>query len=557
MERNRHIERKMAGILRNAFIMIFFFSLFFPCYAGSENRQKIVPLENEIYEDTDALYLLRGYAPPSHARPWSEDEIGSILSGTELGTFTPAEKLLYDNIRNSLFRRILLDKGEKASVAAEVKINLEAYVKTNDDREEWIHGYEERLPLAAIPLESWLWENFYIATEISLKEAHDVAASADNDYCNIPEQIQYLDASIPFRAFISLGGENWNIQYGRDKLSWGNGTTGNLLLSDHADYYNFIRFTTYWKIIKFTAIYAGLESYLTPEEKEIDKKKSGLTRDNYENFRERYKAFFGHRLEARITDKFTLSASEALIFGNKYPEFGNMNPVSIFHNIFAPEYSNAMLSLEADLVPFSGFGIYAQFAMDDFQLSLESGSSRPAALGYLAGIKYVFPCMGGIVSINAEGVKTDPYLYNRWHPLTRFTVRRRYWSYLDDAYAYIDKPTGYKYGPDTVIGYLGAEYRIPGNLKLGADLTLKFAGELNGSLSDPLSYNTGSDANDKNSPSGTVERETAAGLHGEKRIWKNLKAGADIYYINTDNFENISGRTENDFEFAVHFSYTF
>lgn len=552
MERNLGAWRKMAGLL------IFLALCVLPCNAETSNRQRIIPLDNELYQDIDALYIMNGLAPPSFARPWSEDEIDHILSKLQPEKLTGAAKLAYDNVQKKLEKRVLLGKEEKAFVSVGATVNLEGYLKTNNDRDEWVHGYEERLPLVEIPFEFWLWEHMYIDVDLSIKEAHDVPIDSDYDYSNIPENIKYIDPSIPYRAFLSVGGHNWNVQLGRDKLSWGNGETGNMVLSDWADWYNFIKFTTYWKVLKFTTIYAGIESYLTPEEKDIDAVGDGLTRGNYENFRERYKALMAHRLEARITDKLTLAATEAIIFGNKYPEFSNMNPVSIFHSVFAPEYSNVIFSLEADYALFRGLDIYFQFAMDEMKLSIENDSSgRPTALGYLAGARYLFPAGDGIVKLTLEGARTDPYMYNRWHPLTRFTVRRRYWSYLSGEYLYVDKATGYRYGPDALVLYLAGEYRIPSDLKLSADVTMKFLGELNNSLSDPLAYDTGSSADDKTSPSGTVHRELVTGLHAEKALTKKLSVGGDMYYIHINNYLNESGETINDFEFALHFSYKF
>ena len=550
MERNPGAWRKMAGLLILLALCIL------PCGAETSNRQRIIALDSEVYQDIDALYMMNGFAPPSYARPWSEDEIDHILSKLQPEKLTGPAKLAYENIQKKLSKKLLFGKEEKAFASISGTVNLEGFFKTNDDRKEWVHGYEERLPLFDIPFEFWLWDHMYIDVDLSIREAHDVLYDSDYDYSNIPENIKYIDPSIPYRAFMSVGGRNWNVQMGRDKISWGNGETGNMVLSDWADWYNFIKFTTYWKVLKFSFVYAGLESYLTPEEKEFDKREQGdgLVQGNYENFRERYKAFLAHRLEARITDKFTMAATEGIIFGNKYPEFGNMNPVSIFHSVFAPEYSNVIFSLEADYAIFRGFDLYAQVAMDEMKLSIEnSESARPTALGYMLGTRYLFPAGDGIVKLTLEGAYTDPYLYNRWHPLTRFTVRRRYWSYLDDGYLYLDKATGYRYGPDAVVGYLAGEYRIPSDLMLKADITLKYLGEKNTSLSEITSYHT----DKKTTPTGTVERELDIVLHADKVLSRHFSVGGDMYYVNIDNFGNVSGETINDFEFALHFSYKF
>ena len=50
MERNPGAWRKMAGLL------IFLALCILPCSAETSNRQRIIALDNEIYQDIDALY---------------------------------------------------------------------------------------------------------------------------------------------------------------------------------------------------------------------------------------------------------------------------------------------------------------------------------------------------------------------------------------------------------------------------------------------------------------------------------------------------------------------
>jgi hypothetical protein len=80
-----------------ASFVIFFF--LFPIYAQS---QKIIPLSSEIYGETDALYLMRGLASPSAARPWTVNEAREILNKIEPGSLNQAESVLYDHITSEI-----------------------------------------------------------------------------------------------------------------------------------------------------------------------------------------------------------------------------------------------------------------------------------------------------------------------------------------------------------------------------------------------------------------------------------------------------------------------
>ena len=150
MERNPGAWRKMAGLLILLALCIL------PCGAETSNRQRIIALDSEVYQDIDALYMMNGFAPPSYARPWSEDEIDHILSKLQPEKLTGPAKLAYENIQKKLSKKLLFGKEEKAFASISGTVNLEGFFKTNDDRKEWVHGYEERLPLFDIPFEFWL-----------------------------------------------------------------------------------------------------------------------------------------------------------------------------------------------------------------------------------------------------------------------------------------------------------------------------------------------------------------------------------------------------------------
>ena len=76
-------------------------------------------------------------------------------------------------------------------------------------------------------------------------------------------------------------------------------------------------------------------------------------------------------------------------------------------------------------------------------------------------------------------------------------------------------------------------------------------GELNSSLDDPLSYDTGKDASNLEILSGTVEKELVTGIHGTIKPVTDITLSTDIYWVHISDMDNISGKTVNDLEIAI------
>ena len=547
--------RRRSGIL-SVFIMFLMMGVFLsPASAEKKNMQRIIPLSSPMYEEIDRLYLINGLALPSSARPWSVDETFLVLDRLPIQLLSPAEKQSYRIINNELTEKLNGGNNGEAGWRISGEVNIEGYVKGNDSRDEWEHGFEERKPLLSVPVEGWFGRGFYSTLDLTLKEEYRAVTELESNFTSIPGNLRDFDWYFPFRSFMSFGGEHWNIQFGRDKADWGMGETGNLLLSDYSDFFNLIRLTSYWDSFKMSFIYIGLDAWLTEEEEDINNDgdyENGLA-GRYDNYNEQFKAFIAHRTEFRTTDRLNLTVNEAIVFGNKYLNITELNPVFVFHNLFSPEYSNAMISLEADYTALKGLNLYIQFAIDEFQVpGYEGKDTRPGANGILTGFRYIKPLESGYMTFNSEAAYTDPYLYNRWHPLTRFTNRRRMWSNIEpDGYEYINKPIGYEHGPDALIIYSKIEYTHKDLYTASLDARYSLKGELNDSLDDPLSYDTGTDASSKTAVTGTAEKELVTGLHAVLFPERKLSWGTDFYWIHIRNYQHISGRTLSDIELAL------
>jgi len=577
----------VAGILKNMKkIFLIFFAILFTVglvsaplaiaqtnsqdteNSAKRNYQRIIPLSSPIYREMDRLYILAGKSRPSLARPWSADEAKKIMEALPQSLFdsVPADSLTI--IKREIEFGNERTGARKAAYKISPEINIEGYFQANNDRKKREHGYEERQPLLLVPFEGWFFTSLFMNLEIELRQEHAIADLANN-YTNVGNPFGF-DWHFPFRSFLSIGGEHWNFQFGRDKVSWGPGIVSNMIISDYPDFFNIIRFTTYWSRFKFTTVYMGLDPWLTDDEirfKENNPRGFG----GYDPFNELFKAFLANRLEFRVQDNFSLAITEAILFGDKYLNITELMPVFILHSHFTPQYSNSIISIEADYTPFSGLNIYLQFAADEVQLVGEGG--RPRALGYLGGVTYIKPTFDGFLSFNLEAAFTDPFLYNRWHPNGRITNRRRIWSYHSDAHEHINKPIGYRYGPDAVILYAAAQFEKPDKYLVGINIKYRLLGEMNDSLDRPGTYweginndinndgvkspYFGRNANRLRTPTGTVERNMVLGLYGKLHLTDSISLASNIYYIHINNYGNIQGHTMNDLEFALSVGFKF
>ncbi len=60
-----------------------------------------------------------------------------------------------------------------------------------------------------------------------------------------------IAANFPTRAFVSFGGNNWNLLFGRDRLNWGRSIIGSFIIDKHVSYHDFARLSIYTDTFKY------------------------------------------------------------------------------------------------------------------------------------------------------------------------------------------------------------------------------------------------------------------------------------------------------------------
>jgi len=555
-----------------------FFLLLFPVFGQS---QKVIPLSSQVYGEMDALYLLRGLAAPSAARPWTVNEAGEILKKIEPNFLNQNESALYDHIAAEIFKPLRINADGAAAFDARLNLALEAYAHTNADdfvlNEDWNYGYEERQPAAKLSLEMSLYSGLYICTDLmynrnrfngkdefrnvqdtgqgigaetslpdSYKFPRQSWAYSESFITNIPAGTDEFDFDWPKRANITTGGEHWNISVARDRIQWGTGHSGNFVFDGHRDYDEYFRFSAFSQKFKYewlNVFYPG-------------------------------KLLMAHRLEFRLLPSLVFAVSENIMCVSDafYPRY--INPAFIFHNWYDRDNINAIAQMELDFVPFKGYRLYTQAAFDQIRAPWED-DSEPAAWGVIAGIEHARPAFRGIMTLSLECAYTTPLLYRR--DLVDFITLSDTKVNNAGHILAIDY-TGYPYGGDAIVVQLDANCRFPGSALIHARLFGMIHGNMNFFASHNKDGNNTGLANlQDQTPSGSEdEREHTLGISlgasyalPQRVSWHTISVWTNLSYILKNNKLMISekGTGENivyhkegatqDFQVAVGIGISF
>jgi hypothetical protein len=392
-------------------------------------------------------------------------------------------------------------------------LSLEAYGHTNPDEftrtDDYIRPMNLTRPFLDLNFELWLTPYAYGFGEFSLGvEKYNTMVEEDgrrgvgstffgaspfstNILMLPPGGILDLSFNFPTRSFISLGGQGWNIELGRERLSWGPGESGNFVVGSQVEYHNNFRTAFYNDQFKYTFNVSGFPSpdeYYQPDATTGKIVWMGDTGWEHEGIN----LFIAHRLEWRILYKVNVALSEAIMYQPQNQiDIQYFLPTVVLHNLYRTYESNSLISLEADWAVLPALNVYGQIAMDQFHLPGESApgvddNADPDAFAFMLGAKTAFPLWKGMLSGSFEAVYTDPYLYLRSQVLSASSTQRELnyvvatrhisMSYGSIDPLFVEEFLGYRWGGDAVVLNLNAVYREYGAWSAGVNLMFMIHG---------------------------------------------------------------------------------
>ncbi len=580
---------------------------------GAErNLQKIYPVDSDVYKALTLLYVDQGMALPSTTGPWSGDELLGMAEKIDRTKLASGAAAAYDFVLSAL------DEGHKP-FKFDVSVAVEGYYHTDTanfkNEGQWIRGFDERSPFLDIVLETWPAKNFYGYSSLGVQNSrYNGETAADGPTSTLwgssalttnlplvpPAVITDLDFNIPYRAFGSVGGKGWNLQVGRDKLSWGPGESGNFVIGDHLLYHNVGKLAAYGKNFKYsftTSFFPHPQNYYYPDDLPgtpaiengiIDTTGAFLNYGSQDAVLKGLNMFIGHRLEWRMfKDKVGFALTEAIMYqsADNTLDLFILSPAAIFHNYYIRSNANSIISLELDYSPIKGINLYGQMAVDEFPLPGEpvpgvKPDALPNGFAFMAGAKLAKPMGKGIAFGSVEWAKTDPYLYlrdsgDRDQDLGEYGIN---WIVAEREFAtdanvtYTEQFLGYQYGGDAIVYNVNGGYKVFGKWSAEANFFYMLHGTHDkwtvwGDQDDPVpdtqTTPTSTHVTENNGDLGYASRNAVSktlvvGARGSYSILKNLKAYGQLDYINIVNPGNISANPAiSDIQLTAGIKYTF
>lgn len=568
------------------------------------NVQKIHPIDSPVYDAITYLYVSNGLALPSTGGPWSTDELLKMLDKLDRDAQDDGAKAAYDYVVS------MLSEGDRA-VQFGLDVALEGYYHTDTtnftNEEDWIRGYNERKPLMDIVLETWPSNHFYGysslyvgGTKFSGYTAADGPVAmfygqepfTTNLFFLAPGTISELDLAMPYRAFGAFGGDGWSVQIGRDRLSWGPGTTGNLMLGEHLKYHNVGRVAAYGQNFKYTFV---TSFFPHPDHYYPVLNSSGdfANNESQADLLHGLNMFMAHRLEWRMfQDKVGLALSESIMYQSldNTLDLRILNPAMIFHDYYIRSNANSLLTLEVDYTPIRHVNVYGQFAVDEFALPGEpvpgkTDGAFPSAYGFMAGAKASYPMANGMMYGSFEWAKTDPYLYLRYGESTTpslSTYGVNYVVAIREFYGtgrmlYDEQFLGYQYGSDAVVLNGNVGYREFGKWFAEGNIFYMLHGthdkwtlwsevytDASSGVGKPpvlsspteMHYTENHGDPDAGTDRNAVSKTLVAGVKGGYTILPGLDVYAQGDFISIKNAGNIDGTDISDIQLTIGVSYS-
>lgn len=300
--------------------------------------------------------------------------------------------------------------------------------------------------------------------------------------------LQMLDIQVPDIALSSFGGEVWNFSFGRDKLSYGEGTTGKLMISSAANYHDYMRVKAWGKKFRYNFTILSMEAI------DIDDLDSSYWDTDDESATD-VKLLFSHNLDINLLDNLRITINEGFLRGDSTNILPFFNPLSILHNLALtdPKYNsssdhwlgNSVLTLGVNYTPVRGLGLYGEYIQDQFLTASESSRNdedydgEPNAFGYLFGFKYSYLMDDRAHFLfNGEYVYTNPNLYRSTDSMNLFAYTWTQHSLFNNANIVMADPLGYFYGPDVQVIKFGVLGRFLNyKLNVGVDYLYIVQGE--------------------------------------------------------------------------------
>ena len=503
-----------------------FTGLFLLIIIFSTNAQSVnIPLDHWVYNYIDRLEtrgLYHGLLTKSY--PLTRTEMAQILahidssglkqlSQTDLALFQQLKGEFYEELNAMQVRadsryheRHLLTWEEDDN---KIKIDAE-FNQTLDVRRGDQYSEAERTSVTSLGgiVRGNLGNrfNFYIRARNSLERGTDITEETFDPRYGTPKTISggnvYSDEAW---AYMTYQYRWFRIEFGRDRLKWGPGRRGSLMLSKENPLFEMLKLSFTYNRFRFISFHGSLHS-------------SGAA-----------KYMAGHRLELKVFPWLFLSGSEAVIYGNRNVELSYLNPLMPYHvaEHHLGDKDNNTMGFDMTVYPIKNHKVYFELFLDDFTTAENPFTYYGNKFAFLLGHQWVDPFGLKDTVFEWEYARIEPYVY---------THKDSFNTYLN-----YDQSIGHWLGPNSDDLFLEINHRF------NRDIQVKFSTERTrhgeGGIDVP---HTVQDGTSKDFLSGVVETTWSYGCKITDQIFRDVFISLDYYYMKTSNLNRIKNNDSSD-----------
>lgn len=369
-----------------------------------------LPLDHWAYETIDELRV-RGLLPElfSHQRPYTRGEIAKALlslhnSIKEGDTVLKRHELkLIQDLREEFRREMESLKAKETLFEYGGELGC---ILRRDGAFEWRANIS---PWADFDLKG----NGAIYTRLKVdyngEEDPDFRGKVWKDMLTGAFESGYLHYEWPHIGLL----------VGREKLLWGPGRRGALLLSDNSPSFDLMCLRCNLGSLRV----GTFSTVLDPIKLETPIRRGG---DTLREGTEIKRYLSGHRVDFKLGEVAEIGVSEMVLYGgpDRVPEAYYLNPLILY---YASQFNlsgddNILWDLDLSIRPFRNLEIYGEFLIDDFQYERKTpGDYEPPELGYLAGMFLCDPFGIEAASLKGEYMRVNAWTYNQRFPWNRYT----------------------------------------------------------------------------------------------------------------------------------------
>ncbi len=316
----------------------------------------------------------------------------------------------------------------------------------------------------------------------------------------------------------------FEIQLGRQPVSWGPGIRGNLALSSHPPAYDFIHIRAGVRRVRFIHLHGSLMSemkreYITPE---------GFSRSEYAN-----KFLAAHRLEVAPVSWLEFGLTEAIIYGERDLDLAYVNPLVFFWSAQHSSHDRDNEAMGADLWirPVPGMSLYGALFLDEIYLKKVFAEDARNKVAVQGGI-YLVDLMGlEDTDLRMEYARVQPCVYTH--------------KFVANTYRHDGVCLGHWLEENGDDLYLAARHRFSRQIRVAVEVARTRQGE-KGEL--PWCH---TDSGRYHFLWGTVEETVALGISMDLEPLHDVNASLSLWRFQRENKDHQAGEDETLHEISL------